>query len=301
MSADGSIRQMAREVHIADSRTVARQARRELQEAATRSGVRIIEPRSERDIRRIAEVGERVWGPGGTLAPNEFRALIHAGAPVHAAIDEQQVGEPVIGFSLGFLGWSPTVHVHSHQAGVLAAHRRRGVGFALKLAQRHTSLQCGITDMRWTFDPLIRRNTAFNLHALGAQATSFYPDFYGQMGDAINGEDASDRLEAVWDLRRPLPVRDRVSPSPSATSAVAVGTPVMLSEHEGWPQLTAGAPSPGALMVVPGDYETLRRQDPRRSAAWRAASREVLGRVYGAGLRIGAVEATGYRLVKDEV
>ena len=46
-------------------------------------------------------------------------------------------------------------------------------------------------------DPLVRRNAAFNLNALGTRAVAFHPDFYGPMGDAINAGDASDRLEAV--------------------------------------------------------------------------------------------------------
>jgi predicted GNAT superfamily acetyltransferase len=297
--AGGAAIQMTRDVHLSDTYAAARQARRDAQDAATRSRVRVSETHSERDIRGIAEVGDQLWGPGGTLAPNELRALIHAGASVHAAFDQQQPGEPMIGFALGFLGWAPAVHLHSHQVGVLSEHRRRGVGYALKLAQRQTCLRFGVTDMRWTFDPLIRRNTAFNLGALGANAASFYPNFYGHMGDAINGEDASDRLEAVWDLLRPLPVRKCSGASRPPAQAPATKAPVLLAEHEGWPRHTHAAPTRGAMIGVPGDYEELRKRDPQCSAAWRAASREVLLQVYAAGLRIGEVDEAGYRLVPN--
>jgi predicted GNAT superfamily acetyltransferase len=262
------------------------------QRAARAAGVRVLEAGDERVTRLIVEAGERVWGPRGTFAPNELRALAFAGNPVHLAVDERS-GEPsVVGFAIGFLGWSPGLHVHSHQAGVVEGHRRRGIGYALKLAQRTTCLQHGVTEMRWTFDPLVRRNVAFNLNALGAQAVAFYPDFYGSMSDSINAGDASDRLEAVWDLSRPLPAR---------TGGDEVGRgadgPVLLLDRDGRPVVTGRAPVDGAVLEVPADYEQIRARDRERSGAWRAAAREVVGRAYEAGLRIGAVDRSGYRLV----
>jgi predicted GNAT superfamily acetyltransferase len=249
-------------------------AERDAREAADRAQIEIVEPQDESAARLIAEVGDRVWGPRGTLAPNEVRALMHAGDPVHLALDRTQPGRPVVGFAVGFLGWSPLLHVHSHQVGVVDGHRRRGVGYTLKLAQRHTCLSHGITDMRWTFDPLVRRNASFNLGALGARAIAFHVE-----------------LEAVWALARPLP-----SPPPPAPST-GDGLVPLLVERDGWPQLTGTDPSPGAVLAVPADYETLRRHDPSRSRAWRTASREVLRTAYASGLRIGRVTDTGYQLV----
>lgn len=267
-------------------------------QAAARALVEIIEPQGEAAARLIADAGDRVWGPRGTLAPNELRALMHAGDPVHLAVDRTRASRPVVGFAVGFLGWTPFLHVHSHQVGVVDGQRRRGIGYALKLAQRHTCLSHGVTDMRWTFDPLVRRNVAFNLGALGACAASFHVEFYGAMDDAINGGDASDRLEAAWSLAKALPSRASAgTPSPVPP---ADGDPVtLLVERDGWPQLTGADPSPGALLAVPADYETLRRQHPERSSAWRAASREVLQSAYGAGLRIGRVTDGGYQLVSE--
>lgn len=266
-------------------------AERDARDAADRAQIEIVEPQDESAARLVAEVGARVWGPGGTLAPNELRALMHAGDPVHLALDRSQPGRPVVGFAVGFLGWSPLLHVHSHQVGVVDGHRRRGIGYSLKLAQRQTCLSHGITDMRWTFDPLVRRNASFNLGALGARAAAFHVEFYGAMDDAINDGDASDRLEAVWSLARPLPSPS--SPAPSTGD----GLVPLLVEHDGWPQLTGTDPSAGAAVAVPADYETLRRHDPSRSRAWRAASREVLRAAYGSGLRIGRVTDAGYQLV----
>ena len=269
-------------------------ARVDAERAAASARVEIFEPADEPGAALIATAGDHVWGPRGTLARNELRALMHAGDPVHLARDLTSTHRPVVGFAVGFVGWSPHLHVHSHQVGVMDGQRRRGIGYALKLAQRHTCLSHGITDMRWTFDPLVRRNVAFTLQALGAHAASFYVDFYGAMDDAINGGDASDRLEAVWSLTSPLPDRRAAESSdPLSPTADQVS---LLDERDGWPELTGAGPCPGAVLAVPSDYETLRRQDVARGRAWRAATREVLQAAYGNGFRVGRVIGTGYQL-----
>lgn len=267
-------------------------AAHEAASAARCAGVQVSEVVDERAARLVSGVGEQVWGRGGTFAPNELRALAFAGNPVHLAVDEQD--GTAVGFAVGFVGWAPKLHVHSHQTGVVASHRQRGVGYALKLAQRSTCLAQDVDQVRWTFDPLVRRNVAFNLNALGARAVAFHPDFYGAMTDSVNASDASDRLEAVWDLLR----------TPSAGSARAAGEPrsaglLVLRDRVGWPEV-AGSPVPDAVLEIPADYEAVRSQDPERSRAWRSAVRMVLAEAYAAGLRIGAVEDCGYRLVVSE-
>src|SRR5437762_3219314 len=42
---------------------------------------------------------------------------------------------------------------------VIPRLQHRGVGFALKLAQRAVCLEHGIAEIRWTYDPLVARNT----------------------------------------------------------------------------------------------------------------------------------------------
>ena len=96
------------------------------------------------------------------------------------------------------------------------AARGRGIGVALKLRQRAVCLAHGVTEMRWTYDPLIRRNARLNLVRLGAEVVAFLPDFYGELGDAITGADRSDRFEVRWRLDAPRTVRRSPShPHPS--------------------------------------------------------------------------------------
>lgn len=272
------------------------QAQREAEAAAARAGIRVAEPRDEAEARLVSDAGTAVWGPRGTLAPNELQALVHAGSPVHLATDLRAPGRPVVGFALAFLGWAPFLHVHSHQVGVLERHRRRGVGYALKLAQRATCLAHGLTDMRWTFDPLVRRNTYFNLEVLGARAASFHPDFYGVMTDEINAGDVSDRLEAVWTLTDPLPARAIRAGRDARTDEAAA----LLAERDGWPRATGVCVGPGALLPVPPDYERLRREDPDRARGWRTACRELLQETYRTGLRVARVTDAGYTLEQED-
>ena len=84
-------------------------------------------------------------------------------------------GDEVVGFVLGWVGFDPVdgLHVHSHMLAALPERRHRGVGYALKLAQRAQALDQGIPVARWTFDPLVARNAWFNLVKLGATADRF--------------------------------------------------------------------------------------------------------------------------------
>jgi predicted GNAT superfamily acetyltransferase len=246
--------------------------------------------RTDAQIHAMAQVGAQLWGRATMLAGPDLRALAHAGASLLVAVDTADPSSPPVGFAIGFLGWAGGVHLHSHQVGVLPGRWRGGIGYALKLAQRADCLAHGISSMRWTFDPLILRNAHFNVRALGAQVAGFHPDFYGRMGDAINGDDATDRLEADWALDAPLP-------APPRQAADTPGTgPALLIDSDGWPRLTGLPPQPGQRLAVPADYERLRREDTDRAQAWRDTSRQALHEACAAGLHIVDVDAGGYLL-----
>ena len=54
----------------------------------------------------------------------------------------------------------------------------------------------------WTYDPLILRNAWFNASKLGAFPREYLIDFYGEMPDAVNAGQGSDRLVVGWAPRR---------------------------------------------------------------------------------------------------
>ena len=154
------------------------------------------------------------WG-GQDLPPETIRALAHSGNRTWAAFD----GARCVAFVLGWAGVDEDgLHVHSHMLATVPTHRGRGIGAALKFAQRAQALDQGIHVIRWTFDPMVTRNAIFNLERLGATADRFHRHFYGDMGDAMNLGQRSDRLVVRWALDR--------EPRPNAISGEARRVPV---------------------------------------------------------------------------
>lgn len=201
---------------------------------------------------------DATWGVGRTVDLASLTAIAHAGNTVVVAVpapgradaagELAEPGEPPLGAALGFLGWAGGLHVHSHMNAVDPRARGRGIGVALKLRQRALCLEHGIDEVRWTYDPLIRRNARMNLVRLGAEVIGYHPDFYGELRDAISGGDRSDRFEVRWRLRSPRVARALERMPQPAWHA------------EGGLPLTA-------------DFEGVRALDPRTAAALRDASR----------------------------
>ena len=169
----------------------------------------------------------------------------------------------MIGYVLGWVGVDPEedgLHVHSHMLAAVPDRRHRGIGYALKLAQRAQALDQGVGEVRWTFDPLVARNGYFNLHKLGAVADRFDRNHYGPMVDEVNAGERSDRFTVRWDLEREPGPRD-------------VGADVFaLAEEDGWPSGVQPPSGRSAMVAVPPDYAAMRSEDAERAAAWRDAS-----------------------------
>jgi predicted GNAT superfamily acetyltransferase len=130
---------------------------------------------------------------------------------------------------------------------------------------------------------------------LAATATEYLPNFYGQMGDSINGTDGSDPLLVTWQLATPEVVVAACAGRPADPDAT--GAMVGLAADG------AGAPVVGRLdaarirVAVPTDIEQLRHTDPA-ARQWRAALREVLGGLIAAGGRIAGFFRQGWYLVE---
>lgn len=165
------------------------------------------------DTELVRGLVRKVWAKD--LLPDVIRALAHSGNVPWGAFR----GEEIVGFVLGWAGVDEGgLHIHSHMLATLPEHRGRGVGAALKFAQRAQALDQGIRHARWTFDPMVTRNAIFNLNRLGAIADHFHRGFYGEMNDALNLGQRSDRLVALWDLER--------EPGPRPFTGEVVAVPV---------------------------------------------------------------------------
>ena len=252
----------------------------EAAEAASRAGVRIVAADSNARSHQAAELVARIWGGAGSAdlaEPGLLRALEHAGNYVVLALDE---GERPVGVCVAFFSSPPLAHLHSHIAGVASPAVGRGVGVAMKLHQRAWTLERGVTRVRWTFDPLIRRNAHFNLRKLGAAVTEYLPDFYGRMSDARNAGHGSDRFLVQWALD--------VVPTGALGHLELPEWVALRGERE---PVFVQPPEPGSsgTVALPPDMEALRREAPDLARTWR----ELTGRVFEATIAAGTHRITG--------
>ena len=125
--------------------------------ADARAGIRTRPARPD-ELAAVLARFEATWGEGRGPDRSMLQALEHAGNTVLVAAPQVRRIADALGATLGFLGWRGGLHLHSHMNAVDPAARGRGIGVALKLRQRAVCLAHGVDEMRWTYDPLIRRN-----------------------------------------------------------------------------------------------------------------------------------------------
>jgi predicted GNAT superfamily acetyltransferase len=269
-------------------------------EAAHDAGVSVRDLHTPAEAADVSALFDRVWGRegehGAMMAREALLALAGAGAQLTGAYDGDLVGATV-----AFVGLSPdrAVYLHSHITGVVPEATGRGVGRALKLHQRAWCLQRGITTVRWTFDPLVRRNAVFNLVGLGAQALAYEPDRYGTVDDARNAGMPTDRLLASWDLTGPR-TRQALSGRRAEPDVAAVrrsGAEVAVDVDADDSPVVHPTQAPRRLVRVPADIEALRARDPDLARRWSEVVREQLGAPMQAGMRVTGMTRDGWYLL----
>jgi predicted GNAT superfamily acetyltransferase len=276
------------------------EAARELaRERAGRAAVVIAEVHDHARAEAASQLFDRVWGRGtgaGAIMTREaLTALAHAGGQVSVA---EREGE-VLGATAAYLGRDHAtgqLFLHSHVTGVDPGSAGTGIGGALKWHQRAWCLANGLGQVRWTFDPLVRRNAVFNLLHLGAQVVRYEHDLYGAMEDVRNAGLPTDRLVAVWDLTGP---RTRAAAggrdaAPDLEGLRHAGAETWVEEGaDGRPRVT---PTRAArrLVRVPADIEALRTEDRDAAAAWASALRDTLGTALRAGERVTGITRDGW-------
>lgn len=253
-------------------------------------------------VRELTELGEleevvhlyaAIWGrddnPPMTL--ELLRAFTKAGNYVSGAYE----GPRLVGACVGFFHAPSEDALHSHIAGVSPSATGRSVGFALKLHQRSWALLHGVSEIAWTFDPLVSRNAHFNLVKLAAQPVEYLPNFYGAMPDRINGADESDRLLVRWRLRDPAVAAACSGEARPAGLHAPGDAAVALGVGPDGRPVRGPLDAAVSLVAVPDDIQALRRADPAAAVAWRSAVRDVLTALEADGSRItGFGRATGY-------
>ena len=142
------------------------------------------------------EIFDLTWAidHGTEITANLMQAMIHSGSYLSGAFIDNQI----VGTAFAFPATNGGLHLHSHMTAVLPEFRDKGVGYALKIDQWNWAKKKNYSHLSWTFDPLVRRNAKLNIAKLGVDISAYHPNFYGDMPDALNAGDESDRLMVSW-------------------------------------------------------------------------------------------------------
>jgi predicted GNAT superfamily acetyltransferase len=226
-------------------------------------------------------------------------ALNHYGGILLGAYSD--VGE-MTGFVCSILGMENGGLIqHSHMLAVRKPYRNLDVGYRLKLAQRDEAIKRGIRVINWTFDPMQPLNAYFNMRKLGAWASTYQENFYGDTTSALHRGLPTDRLVARWELDAE-PVKKRLDAGRSR-SDLASGLrkfEVINTLKETVPGLAASSPArldcaaEQFLFEVPYNLSDIKNRDLQIALDWQARMRQVFGNYFRKGYA-----ATDFWISKD--
>ena len=191
------------------------------------------------------EIFDLTWAidAGTEITPNLLQAMVHSGSYLSGAF----IDNKIVGAAFAFPATNNGLHLHSHMTAVLDEYRDKGVGHALKIDQWNWAKRNNYLALSWTFDPLVRRNAKFNIVKLGVDVSAYYPNFYGEMPDALNAGDESDRLMVSW--------RTDID-APKARELITHSKPDDI------------------LIEIPEDIVAIRSKDQSESMKWRRQVRD---------------------------
>jgi predicted GNAT superfamily acetyltransferase len=191
------------------------------------------------------EIFDKTWvGTSGTeITPNLLQAMVHSGSYLSGAFIENKL----VGAAFSFPATNGGLHLHSHMTAVLPGFRDKGVGYALKIDQWNWAKKKNYPHLSWTFDPLVRRNAKLNIAKLGVDISAYHPNFYGDMPDALNAGDESDRLMVSWSTNKDAPKASELITNPEPDDI---------------------------LIEIPEDIVAIRSENQIESMKWRRQVRE---------------------------
>jgi len=215
------------------------------------------------------KVFDEIWAmdAGTEITPNLLQAMVHSGAYLSGAF----VDEKCVGAAFAFPAISGGLHLHSHMTAVLDKYRDKGIGYSLKIDQWNWAKKNNYKEITWTFDPLVARNAKLNLIKLGVDISAYYPNFYGDMPDALNAGDESDRVMASWKVAGDQPVAKSVITNPDKADT---------------------------LIKIPEDIVTIRSEDISENLKWRHKVREEFMQAFEKGGKVVGFSANNEYVVR---
>ena len=224
---------------------------------------------SLRDQNFARQIFDKTWAINDEteITPNLLQAMVHSGAYLSGAFIE----EKCIGATFAFPATEDGLHLHSHMTAVLAEFRDQGIGYMLKIDQWHWAKKSNYKEITWTFDPLVARNAKLNLIKLGVDISGYYSNFYGDMPDALNAGDESDRVMASWKVVGDQPAAKSVITNPDKSDT---------------------------LIKIPEDIIAIRSKDISENLKWRRKIREEFIRAFEKGGKVVGFSANNEYVVR---
>ncbi len=239
------------------------------------------------DYARCEALQRATWGQDFAEFASASMMMItrKVGGLAAGAFDDR--GE-LIGCLFGITGLRRGQPAHwSHLMAVRDNARGLGIGRHLKIFQRDFLLGLGVPAAYWSYDPLVSRNAHLTLTRLGAEPVEYARDLYGPGDDnELHRGIGTDRFIVEWRLQ---------------DSRVGKALKNELGQPDGWRRAPivnadgAGRPRdddfdlPDVDVVrveVPGDIQTVKRDQPQDAVLWRRASRRALQGYMGRGYRV---------------
>jgi len=229
--------------------------------------VRRLETLTDQTLGR--QIFDQTWAldSGTEITPNLLQAMVHSGAYLSGAF----IDEKCVGAAFAFPATTEGLHLHSHMTAVLVKYRDKGIGYSLKIDQWQWAKKNNYKEITWTFDPLVARNAKLNLIKLGVNISAYYPNFYGDMPDALNAGDESDRVMASWKVAGDQPVAKSVITNPDKADT---------------------------LIKIPEDIVAIRSEDISENLKWRHKVREEFMRAFEKGGKVVGFSANNEYVVR---
>jgi predicted GNAT superfamily acetyltransferase len=238
--------------------------------------------RSLFDLKRTHDIQRNTWGYRDLMIIpyTQLVSAQHSGGTLLGAYLDGEL----VGFVYGYLGMSGgSLYLFSQRMGVLPSVQSRGIGAALKLAQREQMLRQGIDLIVWSYDPLEGKNAMLNIEKLGGIVRTYVRDIYGRVENPLQAGLAMDRFLLEWHL-----MSDRVRqyirgeilrPTPQAWLAEK---DYRLVNYANW---DSELPRPIAadleldddvlLVQVPANLQVIKRRDLAIARGWRTTTRAI--------------------------
>ena len=254
------------------------------------------------DFAGVVALEKRIWGlrAGDDVTPLPLlAATAKRGAILVGAFDPGADATMSHGALVGFVYSLPAVHngrlsQWSHMLGVVPEWRRRGLGRALKLAQRDRAIAMGVDLVEWTFDPLQAVNAHFNIACLGATAGEYHENVYGASASPLHGNLPTDRFIAQWWVRAAHVDALVASPGASVTPGGSAPAVDLVEARDSWPACGAIDLTLTGVTVrvpIPIGFTEMLVAAPAVAHRWRIATRQIFTTYFARGYR-----ATGFQI-----